>query len=54
MQEVLNGVWGNGSARELALNNAGYDYALVQAKVNQIIKKSVDDVAHEVIAGVWG
>lgn len=37
-QEVLNGIWGNGADRKKNLTNAGYDYATVQAKVNEILK----------------
>lgn len=35
--EVLNGIWGNGADRKANLINAGYDYELIQAKVNQIL-----------------
>lgn len=35
--EVLNGIWGNGADRKTNLVNAGYDYELIQAKVNQIL-----------------
>ena len=35
--EVLNGIWGNGVDRKANLINAGYDYELIQAKVNQIL-----------------
>lgn len=35
--EVLNGIWGNGADRRTNLVNAGYDYELIQAKVNQIL-----------------
>lgn len=35
--EVLNGIWGNGADRKTNLINAGYDYELIQAKVNQIL-----------------
>lgn len=59
--EVLAGKWGTGDARKNALTNAGYSYAEVQAKVNEICsgktsspKKSVAVVAKEVIAGEWG
>lgn len=53
-KEVINGVWGNGEARKTALLNAGYNYALVQAKVNEILgRKSVTEIAREVIAGKW-
>lgn len=60
-QEVIQGAWGNGDARKNALTVAGYDYATVQAEVNRILgggnavpKKSVNELAKEVIAGKWG
>lgn len=37
-QEVIDGKWGNGAIRRANLTDAGYDYALVQAKVTEIIK----------------
>lgn len=56
--EVIQGAWGVGAARKNALTKAGYDYAAVQAKVNEILaaskKKSVTTIAKEVIAGKWG
>lgn len=36
-REVINGKWGNGSARREALEKAGYNYSEVQAKVNEIL-----------------
>ena len=50
---------GNGEERKNRLKAAGYDYAAVQTKVNQIAKgtanrKSIDAVAREVIRGKWG
>lgn len=33
--EVITGIWGNGSERKTALNNAGYNYDIIQAIVNQ-------------------
>lgn len=36
-REVLNGIWGNGKERKENLVNAGYDYELIQAKVNEIL-----------------
>lgn len=36
-REVISGKWGSGTARKTALTNAGYDYATVQAKVNEIL-----------------
>lgn len=67
-QEVIAGKWGNGNERKSAIVNAGYDYNAVQARVNEILsgkkttskptpapaKKSVTDIANEVIAGKWG
>lgn len=56
--EVIRGVWGTGALRKTALTKAGYDYAAVQAKVNEKLtkttKKSVKAVAREVIEGKWG
>lgn len=60
-QEVINGLWGNGDDRKNRLQAAGYDYNAIQDKVNQILdesqkpaKKSIDEIAKEVIAGQWG
>jgi len=59
-KEVINGKWGNGDARKTALENAGYNYSEVQAKVNELLKssgtatKSITEIAKEVIAGKWG
>lgn len=36
-KEVINGKWGNGDARKKALTEAGYDYATVQKKVNELL-----------------
>ena len=35
-REVLQGKWGNGAERKKQLEAAGYDYAAVQKKVNQL------------------
>lgn len=35
--EVLAGMWGNGGERQQRLTAAGYDYAAIQAKVNEIM-----------------
>lgn len=57
-REVINGAWGSGALRKTALTKAGYDYAKVQAKVNELLAKgatkTVAAVAKEVIAGKWG
>ena len=56
--EVIRGVWGTGAIRKNALIKAGYDYAAVQARVNELLakptKKSITVIAREVIAGKWG
>ncbi len=36
-REVLQGKWGNGAERKRRLEAAGYDYAAVQKKVNQLV-----------------
>ena len=62
-KEVINGKWGNGSARKDNLTKAGYNYAEVQAEVNRLVKgtpspapskKSNEEIAREVIQGKWG
>ena len=35
--EVIRGDWGNGADRRNRLTSAGYDYAAVQAKVNELL-----------------
>lgn len=37
-REVISGMWGNGAARRDALRKAGYDYAAVQRRVNELLK----------------
>ena len=36
-REVIRGDWGNGAEREKKLKAAGYDYAAVQKRVNQLV-----------------
>ena len=36
--EVISGKWGNGSERKEKLEAAGYNYAEVQAKVNEMLR----------------
>lgn len=38
-KEVIAGKWGNGTERKKKLTAAGYDYAAVQKKVNELLKK---------------
>lgn len=40
-QEVIAGKWGNGADRKKRLSNAGYDYAKVQARVNELLAPKV-------------
>jgi flagellum-specific peptidoglycan hydrolase FlgJ len=37
-KEVIAGKWGNGDARKKRLTDAGYDYATVQKRVNEMLK----------------
>lgn len=37
-REVIKGSWGNGAERKKRLTAAGYDYAAVQARVNEILR----------------
>ncbi len=69
-KEVIAGKWGNGATRKQKLTAAGYDYAAVQSRVDELMgkttkttektatkttaKKSVETLAKEVIAGKWG
>ena len=58
-REVIAGKWGDGHIRIDKLTLAGYDYNVVQARVNEILnpqpqRKSIDEIANEVIAGKWG
>ena len=47
--------WDNGAERERLLTAAGYDYNAVQKLVNEKLhKKTVDEIANEVIRGEWG
>ncbi len=40
-KEVIDGKWGNGAVRKNKLTAAGYDYATVQALVNQMLNNGV-------------
>ncbi|MCI9524041.1 MAG: hypothetical protein HFF01_03215 [Erysipelotrichaceae bacterium] len=60
-QEVINGIWGNGQVRIEKLRNAGYDPHVIQRLVNAHYgvssvshKKTIDQLAQEVIHGDWG
>lgn len=62
-KEVYAGKWGNGQERKDRLAAAGYDYAEIQKLVNKLAngesisapaKKSITEIAQEVVAGFWG
>ena len=36
-REVIRGDWGNGAERKKRLSAAGYDYAAVQQRVNELL-----------------
>ena len=38
-KEVLAGKWGNGAERKNKLTKAGYNYATIQAIVNELVRK---------------
>ena len=52
-QEVIAGKWGNGSTRKRNLEAAGYNYAAVQKKVNEILaaKKKKKTITYTVKKG---
>ena len=59
-KEVIAGKWGAGQEREDRLTKAGYNYNAVQKRVNEVLipdtvtkKKSIDELAKEVIVGKW-
>lgn len=58
-KEVIRGEWGNGEDRKARLTQAGYDYNVIQAMANEMLRpqpqrKSIDEIAREVIRGKWG
>ena len=58
-REVIAGQWGNGEDRKARLTQAGYDYNVIQARANEMLRpqpqrKSIDEIAREVIRGKWG
>lgn len=48
-KEVIDGKWSNGEDRKTSLINAAYDYDKVQAKVNEIMKQSNNNVEYYTI-----
>ena len=68
-KQVIRGDWGNGAERKAKLEAAGHNYSEVQSKVNELLgikvaekkeeapaeeKKTVEQIAREVIKGKWG
>lgn len=62
-RNAIKGLYGNGEDRKNAIAALGLDYNTVQARVNAILKgesteaparKSVDELAKEVLRGSWG
>lgn len=58
-KEVIRGEWGKGEDRKARLTQAGYDYNVIQARANEMLRqqpqrKSIDEIAREVIRGKWG
>lgn len=49
VKEVFSGEWGNGIKRKQALTNAGYDYDVIQKRINQVV-----DLTDRVMAGEFG
>lgn len=60
VKEIMEGLWGNGEERKQKLQNAGYEYNIIQSKVNEFIRqnsniKSNKEIAKEIIEkGNWG
>ena len=48
-QEVLDGLWGNGTIRKSKLIEYGYNYNEIQAKVNDILAKQKEKIVEEPI-----
>ena len=51
VQEVINGVWGNGEDRKNRLISAGYNYNEIQAKVNSMLGNNNSGITYTVKAG---
>lgn len=43
-KEVIDGKWGNGYTRKNRLTKAGYDYAAVQAAVNEMLNSNMKEI----------
>lgn len=53
-QEVIDGKWGNGEDRKKRLTDAGYNYSVIQAMVNAMVKGDVSKVEYETYTVVRG
>lgn len=59
-QEVVAGLWGNGSERVSRLTSAGYSPSTIQAEVNKLMTnqavnlKTTNEIAKEILEGKWG
>lgn len=53
-QEVIDGKWGNGEDRKKRLTQAGYNYAVIQAMVNAMVKGETEKVEYETYTVVKG
>lgn len=51
--EVIAGKWGNGIERKNRLTAVGYDYYMVQKRVNELLDSNLDQIARSVINGDW-
>ena len=53
-REVIAGKWGNGEERKRRLNEAGYDYNVIQERVNELVKGSTKSyIQINTTQGVW-
>lgn len=50
-QEVINGKWGNGDDRKNRLISAGYNYNVVQSKVNELMGVTNSNITYTVQSG---
>lgn len=51
-KEIIAGKWGNGTERQRRLTEAGYDYAKVQAKVNEILAAKKPEASSDTFYGI--
>lgn len=46
-REAISGLWGSGTARKIAMEQAGYNYSEVQARINEILNGEVNKLVPE-------